>query len=202
MYFVSSNDYKFKEIKELLSEFSSTRLIVEHKKLKLEEIQSSSLVDVAKAKAIHAFNVIRNEVLVEDDGLFIESLNDFPGVYSSFAYDTLGNIGILDLLKNKKSRRATFKSLIAYYDGKKMNTFSGQVKGLISERIFEGGWGFDPIFIPENMDISFAQMDLNSKNKYSHRKLALKEFYSWYIKNNKNLEDGNVTRSNLQSSAK
>ena len=102
MYFVSSNDHKFKEVKELLSEFTSTRLIIEHKKLKLEEIQSSSLAEVAKAKANHAFDVLRNEVLVEDDGLFIEALNGFPGVYSSFAFETLGNSGILDLLKNKK----------------------------------------------------------------------------------------------------
>ncbi|NOJ32170.1 MAG: non-canonical purine NTP pyrophosphatase, partial [Candidatus Nitrosocosmicus sp.] len=100
MYFVSSNEHKFKEIKKLLSEFSSTPLRLEHKKLKLLEIQSSSLSEVAKAKANHAFDLIRNEVLVEDDGLFIESLNNFPGVYSSYVYDTIGNIGILDLLKN------------------------------------------------------------------------------------------------------
>ena len=185
MYFVSSNDHKFKEVKELLSEFTSTRLIIEHKKLKLEEIQSSSLAEVAKAKANHAFDVLRNEVLVEDDGLFIEALNGFPGVYSSFAFETLGNSGILDLLKNKKSKRATFKSLFAYYDGKNMKTFSGQVNGLVSEQKSEGGWGFDPIFVPENMDISFAQMDLSLKNRYSHRKLALKKFYPWYIIYNK-----------------
>lgn len=184
MYFVSSNEHKFKEIKKLLSEFSSTPLRLEHKKLKLVEIQSSSLSEVAKAKANHAFDLIRNEVLVEDDGLFIESLNNFPGVYSSYVYDTIGNIGILDLLRNKKNRKATFKSLIAYYDGKNLKTFDGQVDGFISEQIFEGGWGFDPIFIPEDMDRAFAQMDLKLKNKYSHRKLALKKFYSWYIKNN------------------
>lgn len=184
MYFVSSNEHKFKEIKKLLSEFTSTPLRLEHKKLKLVEIQSSSLSGVAKAKANQAFDLIRNEVLVEDDGLFIESLNNFPGVYSSYVYDTIGNIGILDLLKNKKNRKATFKSLIAYYDGRNLKTFDGQVDGFISEQIFEGGWGFDPIFIPEDMDRAFAQMDLKLKNKFSHRKLALKEFYSWYIKNN------------------
>lgn len=184
MYFVSSNDNKFKEIKEMLYEYSSTRLLIEHKKMKLKEIQSSSLVEVAKVKANDAFDVMREKVMVEDDGLFIESLNDFPGVYSSFVYDTIGNIGILDLLKNKKSRRATFKSVIAFYDGKKIKVFNGQVKGLISENMVEGGWGFDPIFIPENTSVPFGQMDLKSKNKYSHRNLALKKFYSWYVEYN------------------
>ena len=66
-----------------------------------------------------------------------------------------------------------------------MKTFSGQVNGLVSEQKSEGGWGFDPIFVPENMDISFAQMDLSLKNRYSHRKLALKKFYPWYIIYNK-----------------
>lgn len=180
MYFASTNVNKFREIKELLYEYSSARILIDHKRIKLKEIQSSSLVEVAKSKANHAYDVIRDEIIVEDDGLFIESLNDFPGVYSSFVYDTIGNIGILDLLKNKKSRRAAFKSIIVYYDGKKMKVFNGKVKGLISERIVEGGWGFDPIFIPENKVKTFGHMDSNSKNKLSHRNIALKKFYSWY----------------------
>jgi XTP/dITP diphosphohydrolase len=152
--------------------------------MKLKEIQSNSLEEVAKVKANNAFELIGDEVIVEDDGLFIDSLNDFPGVYSSFAFDTLGNDGILDLLKNKKSRMATFKSIIAFNNGITAKIFTGQVRGLISKYIFEGGWGFDPIFIPENMGISFGQMDLNLKNKYSHRRLALQEFYAWYTKYN------------------
>ncbi|HEX5904776.1 MAG TPA: RdgB/HAM1 family non-canonical purine NTP pyrophosphatase [Candidatus Nitrosocosmicus sp.] len=184
LYFVTSNDNKFREIKELLNYCDSPRLFLQHRKMKLKEIQSNSLEEVAKVKANHAFELIGDEVIVEDDGLFIESLNDFPGVYSSFVFDTLGNDGILDLLKNKKNRKATFKSIIAFYNGKTAKIFSGQVRGLISEYIFKEGWGFDPIFIPENMGIPFGQMDLNSKNKYSHRRLALEEFYAWYTEYN------------------
>ena len=184
LYFVTSNDNKFREIKQLLTYYNSTPLFLQHRKIKLKEIQVNSLEEVAKVKANHAFEIIGDEVIVEDDGLFIESLNDFPGVYSSFVFDTLGNNGILDLLKNKKNRKATFKSIIAFHNGKETKIFAGQVRGLISEDIFKGGWGFDPIFIPENMNIPFGQMDLNSKNKYSHRRLALEEFHAWYTKYN------------------
>ena len=186
MYFVSSNDNKFREIKEVIAGYVYTHFSLEHRKLKLKEIQSNSLEEVAKVKANDAYELIGDEVLVEDDGLFIESLNDFPGVYSSFVFNTLGNKGILELLKNKKSRRATFKSIIAFHDGKTARIFAGQVEGRISENIFKCGWGYDPIFIPENIDIPFGQMDINSKNKYSHRRLALQQFYTWYTKNNPN----------------
>ena len=182
MYFVSSNDNKFREIKELLASFGSIPLPLKHKKMKLKEIQSNSLEEVAKFKANDAFDLIGDDIIVEDDGLFIESLNDFPGVYSSFVFDTIGNNGILDLLKNKNSRKATFKSIIAFHNGKAVRVFVGQVRGHISEYIFQEGWGYDPIFIPENMDTPFGQMDLKSKNKYSHRRLALQDFYVWYTK--------------------
>lgn len=188
MYFVSSNDNKFREIMELLGSYSPVSLSLEYKKMKLKEIQSNSLEEVAKMKAYEAYELTRDKLIVEDDGLFIESLNDFPGVYSSFVFDTLGNKGILDLLKDKKNRKATFKSVIAFYDGKKVLTFTGKITGQISEIIFESGWGYDPIFIPENMDIPFGQMHLNLKNKYSHRRIALQEFLIWYNNNNPKLE--------------
>jgi XTP/dITP diphosphohydrolase len=184
MYFVSSNDNKFREIKELIAGYAYTHFSLEHRKLKLKEIQSNSLEEVAKVKANDAYELIGDEVLVEDDGLFIESLNDFPGVYSSFVFNTLGNKGILDLLRNKKSRRATFKSIIAFQNGKTMRIFAGQIKGHISENIFKCGWGYDPIFIPDKIGIPFGQMDMSLKNKYSHRRLALQEFCAWYTKNN------------------
>jgi XTP/dITP diphosphohydrolase len=183
MYFVSKNVNKYNEIKELLLDNGLTHLRLEHKKIELKEIQSNFLDEVATVKVKQAFELFGEQVLIEDDGLFIESLNGFPGVYSSFVYDTLGNNGILDLLKNKTNRKAVFKSVIAFYEGKNIKTFIGEVKGLISDNIQEGGWGFDPIFIPENAEKCFGQMDLNSKNKYSHRRSALVQFYKWYIQN-------------------
>ena len=153
---------------------------VTFKKMELKEIQSDSLLEVAENKVLQAFKINQKEIFVEDDGLFIEALNDFPGVYSSYVNKTIGNIGILDLLGNKVNRNASFKSIIAFHDGNKIESFTGEIKGKIPFELTDGGWGFDPIFVPENSDLTFGQMDLKTKNKISHRKVALDKFLKWY----------------------
>jgi len=180
MDFVSSNINKYTEINNLISARKNS-IKIKFKKMELKEIQSDSLLEVAEDKVIQAFKIIHNEVFVEDDGLFIETLNGFPGVYSSYINKTIGNAGILDLLGNKVNRIASFKSIIAFYDGHKIESFTGEIKGKISFDLTTGGWGFDPIFVPENSELSFGQMDLKMKNKISHRKVALDKFLEWYL---------------------
>ena len=180
MYFASSNINKYTEIRNLLSTRKKS-IKIEFKKMELKEIQSDSLVEVAEDKVQQAFKINQYDVFVEDDGLFIESLNGFPGVYSSYISKTIGNGGILDLLGNKGNRNASFKSIIAFYDGQKIKSFTGEIKGKISFHITNGGWGFDPIFVPKNSEITFGQMDLEMKNKISHRKVALDKFVKWYL---------------------
>ena len=180
MDFASSNINKYNEIYELVS----TRkypIKVTFKKMELKEIQSDSLLEVAENKVLQAFKINQKEIFVEDDGLFIEALNDFPGVYSSYVNKTIGNIGILDLLGNKVNRNASFKSIIAFHDGNKIESFTGEIKGKIPFELTDGGWGFDPIFVPENSDLTFGQMDLKTKNRISHRKVALDKFLKWYL---------------------
>ena len=180
MHFASSNVNKYTEIKNLLSTRKKS-IKIEFRKMELKEIQSDSLAEVAEDKVQQAFKINQNEVFIEDDGLFIETLNGFPGVYSSYISKTIGNGGILDLLINKINRNATFKSIIAFYDGQTIKSFSGEIKGKISIYLTKGGWGFDPIFVPENSEVTFGQMDLEMKNKISHRKVALDKFVEWYL---------------------
>ncbi|WP_458746862.1 RdgB/HAM1 family non-canonical purine NTP pyrophosphatase [Candidatus Nitrosocosmicus sp. T] len=180
MYFASSNINKYKEIENLLSTRKKT-IKIEFKKMELKEIQSDSLAEVAEDKVQQAFKIYQKEVFVEDDGLFIETLNGFPAVYSSYISKTIGNRGIIDLLGNKINRNASFKSIIAFYDGQKIKSFTGEIKGKISFHLTKGGWGFDPIFVPENSEVTFGQMDLEMKNKISHRKAALDKFVKWYL---------------------
>ncbi len=179
MDFASSNINKYNEIYKLVST-KKYPIKVTFKKMELKEIQSDSLLEVAENKVLQAFKINQKEIFVEDDGLFIEALNDFPGVYSSYVNKTIGNIGILDLLGNKVNRNASFKSIIAFHDGNKIESFTGEIKGKIPFELTDGGWGFDPIFVPENSDLTFGQMDLKTKNKISHRKVALDKFLKWY----------------------
>ena len=179
MDFASSNINKFNEISHLVL-VRKNSFEVTFRKMELKEVQSDSLLEVAENKVLQAFRINKKEIFVEDDGLFIEALKDFPGVYSSYVYKTIGNEGILDLLSNKVNRNASFKSIIAFYDGNKIESFTGEIKGKIASELTDGGWGFDPIFVPENSDLTFGQMDLNTKNQISHRKIALDRFLKWY----------------------
>ncbi len=146
-------------------------------KLNLEEIQSNSLKEIALKKAQNAFSKCKKPLIIEDDGLYIDYLDGFPGPYSSYVYKTIGNQGILDLLK--KNRDAKFISNITYCDQKNLESFEGKLDGCISKSEKGTGWGYDPIFIPKNTKKTFAE--LIDKNNLSHRYKALKKFSSWYL---------------------
>ncbi len=174
IYFVSGNEGKRKEYKRILWDYG---IKLKFRKFSLLEIQAESLEDVAKYKVKDAYERIEKPVFIEDAGLFINSLNGFPGVYSAYALKTIGNEGILDLLKKKKDRSAYFKAVIAYMDEHgKTHIFSGKVNGKISKKEKgKYGFGFDPIFIPDGFKKTFAE-DIELKNELSHRKRAIDKF--------------------------
>ena len=172
VYFVSSNHHKFQEVHSILDRLHIT---VRYNKATLPEIQSASLYDIARHKAAHAYTLLSSPVIVEDAGLFIDELNGFPGPYSSFVFDTIGNEGILNLVKS--DRRATFSSVVAYSDGHTQKCFSGNIQGMISKEIMGAGWGYDPIFVPDGSNNTLAQID---KDSLSHRHLSLESFAAWF----------------------
>ena len=174
LYFVSSNNHKFHEAKKILDSFGINLGFL---KSNLEEIQSNSLRNIAMAKARDAFSKFKKPLIIEDDGLFIDSIQGFPGPYSSYVFKTIGNKGILNLLKN--NRKAKFVSIITYCDKNFLESFDGKLDGKISKTLKGKGWGFDPIFIPNNSKETFAEM--NNKNELSHRYKALKKFSKWYL---------------------
>ena len=174
LYFVSSNSHKFEEVSQILA---SLKIEIKFINSELEEIQSNSLKDIAERKAKDAFKKFKKPLIIEDAGLFIDSLNGFPGPYSSYVFKTIGNKGILNLVKTK--RDATFFSLITYCDKKITKTFEGKLKGKISFSSKGNGWGYDPIFIPSNSKNTMGQT--NIKNNFSHRSKSLKKFSNWYL---------------------
>ena len=172
LFFVTSNNHKFQEAKKILHDFGINLKFFQSK---LEEIQSDSLKEIAENKAEQAFQKCKNPVIIEDDGLFIESLNGFPGPYSSYVFDTIGNDGILKLVKH--NRKAKFVSVISFCNKNNLKSFESKVNGTISKKNTGLGWGYDPIFIPSQSTKTFAQ----SKNKISHRFKSLKKFSKWYL---------------------
>ena len=174
LYFVSSNRHKYQEAKKILKSFG---INLGFCKFELEEIQSDSIKEIASKKAIHAFQKFKKPVIIEDDGLFIEPLDGFPGPYSSYVFKTIGNKGILELLT--QNRKAKFVSIISFYDKHHSKSFMAKVDGKISKTQKGIGWGYDPIFIPQDSKKTFAES--TNKNESSHRYKALKKFANWYL---------------------
>ena len=174
LYFVSSNNHKYQEAKTILDSFGIKLGFI---KSTLEEIQSNSLKEIAVSKAKDAFSKCKKPIIIEDNGIFINSLNGFPGPYSSYVFKTIGNKGILNLLK--QNRKAKFVSIITYCDKNILQSFDAKIDGSISKYVKGKGWGYDPIFIPNNLKKTFAE--LNNKNELSHRYKALKKFSKWYL---------------------
>jgi XTP/dITP diphosphohydrolase len=180
LYFVSMNKAKFEEVARFLA---GQKIKVKWIKMAYPELQADSLEEVARSAIISCVKKTKKPTLIEDSGLFINALRGFPGIYSSFVFKTLGNEGVLQLLRDASDRRAYFKSVIAFGDLDlfKGKLFSGSVNGVISENIRgKSGFGFDPIFMPDALGKTFAEMSLDEKNRISHRARALKKFIKWY----------------------
>ena len=131
---------------------------------------------VEKAKTIYTLTGLA--CFSEDTGLEVKALNGAPGVksarYAGEEKSFDNNIDkLLSELKDKKDRSAQFRTVVCLIIDGQQYLFEGICKGrIIEERRGEGGFGYDPVFVPEGADKTFAQMSLQEKNMYSHRRLA------------------------------
>jgi len=150
------------------------------------EPQSDNLTTVALAKIAQAVELLASQnrleesLLVEDSGLFIDALPEFPGVYSAHVLQSIGCDGILRLLDNQ--RTAHFLTVAALWTGEAVEVFIGRCDGTISTEIKgEGGFGYDPIFIPDESEDgrTFAEMTHEEKSAYSHRGRALRALFDY-----------------------
>jgi XTP/dITP diphosphohydrolase len=172
--FASSNIHKYEEAKKILVKFG---IKLEFFQTDLMEIQSDSLSEIALKKVLDAYDKCKKPVIVEDDGLFIDSLSGFPGPFSSYVFKTIGNNRILKMVGD--NRDAKFRAVIAYCDSnKKLKLFESSISGKISKNLQGVGWGYDPIFVPENQNKTYAE--LAEKNNLSHRYQSLKKFANWF----------------------
>jgi XTP/dITP diphosphohydrolase len=183
IFFATNNVNKFNEARRVLAEYN---VAVGMLRVKTLEIQSETLEEIARASAVDAFEKCPLPIIVEDAGLFIDALNGFPGPYAAYAYKTVGNQGLLRLMKNVKTRSAHFESAVAHFSAELESPvcFHGEVLGEIADKERKGsdrtGFGFDPIFKPVNSGKTFAEMTIAQKNEHSHRARALRKFAEWY----------------------
>jgi XTP/dITP diphosphohydrolase len=183
IFFATNNVNKFNEARRVLAVY---KIAVGMLRVKSTEIQSDTLKEIAEASVTDAFQRCNLPLIVEDAGLFVEGLNGFPGPYAAYVYKTIGNKGLLKLMKGVEVRKARFESVVAYFSSelKSPICFSGEATGEIvtRERVGDSshGFGFDPVFRPANSRRTFAEMDVTEKNRSSHRADAFRKFAEWY----------------------
>ena len=170
LYLITGNPGKLKEIKNRLDVLNMELGTLQED---FVEVQADTLEEVVFFGIEHLIGEkgIDLPFIKDDSGLFIDSLDGFPGVYSAYVQDTIGNDGILKLMKGINDRAATFKTVMGLHiPGEGISLFRGEIRGEITlEKMGFFGFGYDPIFTPEGSEKTFAEMTLEEKNRDSHR---------------------------------
>lgn len=175
------NIHKKEEIQQILGDGFTVKSLTDyniHEEI-VEDGDSFNANALIKAK--YCFEKTGIPSLGDDSGLVVESLDGRPGIFSArYAgdHDFAKNIAkVLDEMKGIENRKAYFITVLCYYDENGAQYFEGHVHGnLLTENKGHQGFGYDPVFVPEGYEITFAEMDPQDKNKISHRKQALDLF--------------------------
>lgn len=145
----------------------------------------------ASQKAHYVFQKYGYNCFADDTGLEVESLDNRPGVlsarYAGETKDANANMDkVLKELENNNDRNARFKTIISLIIDGKETQFEGIVNGkILTEKRGYQGFGYDPIFLPDNHEKSFAEMELSDKNKISHRAIAVNKLVEYLTLFNK-----------------
>lgn len=176
--FVTSNEHKVREVSAILG------IELERANLDIAEIQGLDVGEVAAAKARTARGALESPdtpVIVEDAGLAVEAWDGFPGALTKWLMGSVGPEGISRMLSAYADRSARAVCAVAVADGESVEVFRGEVHGIIaSQPRGEHGFGFDPIFIPEGQNLTYAELG-EEKHEDSHRARAFRAARRWLV---------------------
>jgi len=180
----TKNAHKTGEIREMLGEMWQVTDLTAHPEIPAPEETGKTFAANAKIKALAASEIFSGCVLSDDSGLEVDALGGAPGVHSARyagegANDALNRAKLLQALEAEgvrgKARSARFRCVMVLVEnGEVLGVFDGAVEGVIinAER-GEGGFGYDPLFVPEGFCETFGQLPAATKNQLSHRARAL-----------------------------
>ena len=188
--FATGNIHKLQEVQGLFKEGFALSCLKDVNITEDIPETADNLVDNALQKAWYVYNKCGIPCFADDTGLEVDALDGAPGVYSArYAGEQKDSkLNMLLLLKNmngQTNRNARFRTIIAYIDeNAQEHIFEGEIKGKIIENMAGGnGFGYDPIFVPEGYEETFAELSSEIKNTISHRARAMEKFLSYF--NNK-----------------
>ncbi len=183
--FATNNTHKAKEIRSVLK--GDIQVITLKEAGIDQEIPEpyDSLEENARTKSATIFAMTGINCFSEDTGLEVEALGGEPGVksarYAGEGRSFDANIDkLLARLGGVTNRKARFRTVISLFIGGRETQFEGICEGRITEKRKGGnGFGYDPVFVPEGSALSFAEMDMAGKNKFSHRKKATEKLVAF-----------------------
>ena len=180
--FATNNAHKLDEISSILGEKVELLSLKDiHCHVDIPET-ADTLEGNAMLKAEYIYKNYGLDCFADDTGLEVEALNGAPGVYSARyaggeGHDSEANMKkLLAELSGETNRKAQFRTAICLIEGGTEHLFEGIVKGrIIEEKRGGSGFGYDPVFVPEDYDETFAEMGNEEKNKISHRARAVQK---------------------------
>tara|TARA_A200000113_G_scaffold225745_1_gene247759 strand:- start:1155 stop:1730 length:576 start_codon:yes stop_codon:yes gene_type:complete len=182
--FVTGNKNKLREVQNLLTNYKIVSLDDLNFSEDIAETENT-IQGNAELKASFIYNKYNIDCFSDDTGLFIDSLDGLPGVksarYAGENCNSEENINlVLKNLKNKSDRNASFKTAICLILNNTRYFFEGVINGKITEeKVGNGGFGYDPIFVPEGFDKTFSELTINEKNAISHRGIAVNKLVNF-----------------------
>ncbi|MCD4772911.1 MAG: non-canonical purine NTP diphosphatase [Bacteroidales bacterium] len=183
--FATNNQHKIKEIKSLIDK-SFNIFSLEDIGFKDDIPETNPTIEGnASQKSFYIYKKYKINCFADDTGLEIKSLNGKPGVYSArYAGDECDSEKnmkrVMEELLGKEDRSARFRTIISLIINGEEKTFEGIVNGkILNRKKGKDGFGYDPIFLPDGYDLSFAEMSLEEKNKISHRARATKRLIEY-----------------------
>lgn len=183
--FATHNQNKFSEVKKMLPKHIELLSLTDIECFEEIAETENTIEGNAKLKAEYVYNKYGIPCFADDTGLEVKSLNNEPGVrsarYAGEENDSVANIKkLLKNLDGKEDRSARFKTAIALITNQEEKVFLGICEGeIIKELRGESGFGYDPIFKPNNFDQTFAQMTLDQKSEISHRGKAMRKLIDY-----------------------
>jgi XTP/dITP diphosphohydrolase len=175
---VTQNKHKLKELTPLFKKYN---VDFDTTSLEKHEIRSDSIEEIAREAAKVAYETLKQPVVVDDTGFFVKALHGFPSSYAGIVLEFIGYEGILRLMTDKVERASVFMTAVSYFDGENLESFVGTMSGSVArESAGVGGFGYDPIFIPEGFTKTYAELTFDEKVSISHRTKAFDEFLKWY----------------------
>lgn len=183
--FATNNDHKLEEVRAILSnKYDILSLKEIGCKEEIEEtgttLEANALIKARFVKERYGY-----DCFADDTGLEVEALNGAPGVYSArYAGEEKSSMAnmkrLLSELEGVENRNARFRTVIAWVDDKGEWLHEGEVCGRIVDTLRGSrGFGYDPIFMPEGFDNTFAELSAETKNAISHRGRAVQKLVEW-----------------------